>query len=439
MAVTAIAFLLLYAAGVVLTFRAPAYGALTAILLYFLNPTQQWWSVYIPNIRYIFFINLALLTCFVFNYSRFRDNKFTQVPHFIWLIMMILLVLLSGQFAVDMFHHDLFVGRAIKIWIFVFVFFKVIDSQKFLDWAIGCYCAGAFYASYRAWEIGRRFGARLEVINLADGTDVNGVAVAVLISIPFLIFYVFWGQNKYLRLVSLGALAFNVNALVLFNSRGAFLGLVCSIIYMFYRLLREKQGKGIYLRIVAVVVLSVSVLLYMADDSFWERMQTIDHEQQDTEQHVSRVEFWMKSFDMLRDHPFGTGGGGYEALSSRYLPGKWLSRGSRAVHSTWFEVLVSFGFQGIFVYLLYWYFCFHELKVVRKYLLREESVNEFRFHQSIALEASLVAYMVPASFIGTFFVEYSYWVPMFIAVFYRIYYLQPLKLASSIKNGLKVG
>ena len=136
-----------------------------------------------------------------------------------------------------------------------------------------------------------------------------------------------------------------------------------------------------------------------------------------------RVEYWLKSFEMLADHPFGTGARGYDFLSPYYMPEEWLSKGRRSVHSTWFEILTDFGYQGIVLYILYLLFGFLELRKTRV-ALRARG-DDFRVYQSFALEAALIAFMIPASFISSFFVEFGYWPMMFIAMFYNINYLQP--------------
>ena len=425
MPVTAIIFLFMFASSLILTFFRPAYGAIFNIFLYFLAPAHQWWYPDIPDIRYALILNAAIILSFFLSYKNLTEIRILDVPHFRWLMVLIALVLLSTLYAVKSDVHQRFIDVIVKIWLFVFIFYKVIDRQKYLDWAIGAYCGGAFYASYRAWEIGRRFGARLESVKLADGTDANGVAIAILISIPILVFYVFWGKNKYLRFGSLAALAFNMNALVLLNSRGAFLGLMCAIIYMFYRMIRAPEGKRVYLKVFLAVGLSLGVLAYMGDATFWERMQTIETQQETVSRtHVNRTEYWWKTFDMLNDHPLGTGAGGYEMLSSEYLPKEWLTEGFRSVHSTWFEVLSSFGFQGLFVFWLYLFFCFYEGKKVRLKLQEQKNGDQFRYYQSIALESSLIGYMAAATFLNSFFVEFTYWIPMFIAAFYRLYYVR---------------
>jgi len=416
MSITATLFLLFYGVSVLLTFYHPAYGTASLILIYFINPNGQWWFAQIPDLRYVFFLNLALIGSFILFRKKMHSNAFFDVPHLKCLASLIVVVVMSSFVAVDPITNKLFIERLVKMLIFVFIFFKVVDSQKKLDLAIYSYCIGAFFIGYQSWLIGRKYGIRLEAVRLSDGTDANGVAVAVLISIPFLLFYLFASEKKIVKCLSLIALIFNTNALILFNSRGAFLGLILFVFYSFIRIVSDLKDFKIVLKSVVVLMCCAILLMYVADTSFWSRMSTIT-KSAENENHVSRVSFWKKTFEIIDDYPLGAGAGGFEYLSPSYMPAEWLTNGKRAVHSTWFEILSSFGYQGLVAYLLYVFFCFKETKLVR---IKYKIVDKYKYYQAISLEAALVACYVPATFLGLFFVEYSYWVPMFIAVFYKL-------------------
>jgi O-antigen ligase len=133
--------------------------------------------------------------------------------------------------------------------------------------------------------------------------------------------------------------------------------------------------------------------------------------------------FWLKTFDMLADHPLGVGLMGYQVLSPQYLPAEWLTGGVRAVHSTWFEVLSSFGYQGFVMFMGYIGSTFLLARRVRKYL--REKGEQFHALQLVALEASFVGFLVAATFINRFYGEMLYWLPALIAVFANVYMIKP--------------
>lgn len=429
MSITSIVFLLLFPVGCFLTLtRSPVYGVITCVSLYFVNPPGSWWYGQVPDIRYTFIANLVLAISFLRRMGEYKSSRYVLVPHCRLLVVLLLVVLVSIIWAVDPISSNKFVLQWIKIGIFGFIAFKVVKNSKELDWVLTAYCIGCFYTGFHAWQFGRQFGNRLEVIRLADGSDGNGVAVAILLSVPLLVFYLFWGKRIWVRICTLVALAFVINALVLINSRGAFLGLVCAMGMFAMRVVLEKKDLKLAMKVATAGFLCLGGMLYLADDAFWERMASlkdpniIQSNVWDEPVTDIRTEYWWKSFDMLADYPLGAGPLGYEALSPEYLPAEWLTKGKRAVHSTWFEVLTSFGYHGLLLYIGYLLCGFHELRKVR-YALRVNG-DDFRLNQSFALEASLVAFIVPGTFLSAFFAEFGYWPMLFIAMFFNVYWLQ---------------
>jgi hypothetical protein len=231
----------------------------------------------------------------------------------------------------------------------------------------------------------------------------------------------------WLRVAALGSLAFTVNALVLFSSRGAFLGLVGSLAIFGLRVVWEKKDPKIAVKVSIAGLICLGVLVYMADNAFWERMGTLKNPTINPDRFTEevtdmRVQYWMKTFDMLADHPLGLGGRGYEAMSPNYMPAEWLTNGRRGVHSIWFEVLGDFGYQGLLLFVLYLVANFRGLAKSRIWLREQD--NQFRLMQSFALESSLVALLIPSTFLGAFFLEFIYWPPLFIAIFFNLFWLR---------------
>jgi len=170
--------------------------------------------------------------------------------------------------------------------------------------------------------------------------------------------------------------------------------------------------------LIAGIVLAACLFLYLADETFFTRMGTL-HEVDSADTGGHRTDFWMATFDMLKDHPLGAGGAGFQLLSPNYLPPEWLSGGQRAVHSTWFEVLSEYGYHGLLVFLAYVFSAFNLLRKVRR-RLRERS-DLYHFFQSVALEASFASLLVAASFINFYYAELIYWLPFYMGSFANIH------------------
>jgi len=429
MSFTPLFFLIIFfACNLLALMRSPVYGVIGCVFLYFMNPGSTWWYSQVPDLRYALIAVLVLLVSYLVRIEQYKQSRLLEVPHLRVLLLLMVAVLASTLWAVDPVNSLKLIVQWMKVCIFVFLAYKVVRNSEELDWVLVAYCFGCFYAGFCAWEFGGRISNRMEVIKLADGTDGNGVAIALLLSVPILFFYLFWGKRLWLRISSLATLAFVVNSLVLINSRGAFLGLIGSLGLFALRVIFEKKDLGLAVKVVLAGLLFFGCLLYLGDEAFWTRMGSLRSpnlvQESIWDEPVTdlRTEFWWKSFDILADHPLGTGAGGYEALSAQYLPAEWLSGGKRAVHSTWFEVLTNFGYQGLLLYVGYLLFGFRELRMAR-ISLRAKG-DDFRLYQSFAMEASLVAYIIPSTFVSVFFVEFGYWPMVFIAIFFKVHWLR---------------
>ena len=237
-------------------------------------------------------------------------------------------------------------------------------------------------------------------------------------------FYIFFSSKKIYKGLSLFALAFIFNCLVLLNSRGAFLALIVSYMYMLGRLMREEIGTRMKIQLLVGGMIGIWLFFYISDILFWERMSTLNTMNLEAGS-KNRLNLWLKTFEILKDYPLGAGAKGYDFLSSKYLPAEWLSGNVRSVHSTWFEVLSEFGYQGLFAFTGYIFSNFILLRKVKMFLYKKNDV--YHVAQATAIEASFISLLVAGSFLNFFYGELMHWFPMYIAAFANIYMIKAAK------------
>lgn len=415
MSLTSLFFFVIFVVGCFATlFRSPFYGVLVYEFVYFLNPTSRWWYSGLPDLRYSYVIVVCILISFFLNRKSFKGNRFADAPQFKWLLLLGVLVLSSTLWAVSPVSHQIEAMRFFKLVVFAVLAFKILDSQQKIKIALYVYLGGIFYVSWYGWQVGRSGGVRLEGIGGPDTFDANGSAAIVVTAVPLLVFNVLYQKSGVLRCLSLIVLAFVGNCLVLLNSRGAFIALIFSMAYFGFFIFKEKIDLAVKVKFLAGILGGICLLIYLADEAFWERMLTLTN--MDPEKGGGhRYLFWMKSFDMLADHPLGAGGGGYQFLSPQYLSTEFLTGGTRAVHSTWFQVLTNYGYQGFFAFVGFVASSFLFSWKVRKIIRGVEDVQNSV--QAIALEASFCALLTACSFISLFAGELVYWLPFYMGAF----------------------
>lgn len=402
-------------------------------LVYFLNPADRWWGAQLPGVSYAFMTSALMLFLLFWHYkSLSKQSPWTDHPAFKWMVLILGSYYLAYLWALEPSLHDKFTFIFTKLVIIVFVAYKLLNNEKALNWAMWGYVIGSAYIGYLATITGRNAGYRLEGIALPETGDVNPVA-ASLVPAGSLLLYLVWmgGRKTKLLCVLFGGLI--ANALVLFNSRGAFLGTLASAgMYLLFMIFSRYRKKGQRAMAIGIAILGISGALYVTDNLFWQRMSTLeDLEQRDSGS--GRIKFWGAALDMMIENPEGLGVRGFNALAPYYLTDQ--ERGGtyfRSVHSLWFQGLTEIGWHGLIFFLLMLYSVFRISRRARKRVL--EQGEQTTYFKLLALECALFGYLVTGSFINQFRADILYWMILLVAVGGKVYYLQPIAKEAEENN-----
>lgn len=423
----ALLFLTVFFAGVVATFFYSATASFVLYqIVYMVHPDIRWWSAQIPGISWSFFTVILMMIALAIHYKTLSPlSPWSRQPLTKWLVLFLGIHYVMYFFALNLPVHKQFTFEFTKLIVIVAIAYKLIHSEKALNAALWTYIIGATYVGYVAYSVGRGSSGRVEGIGMVDtGGDANFTAAA-LVPAAVLVIYYAWMGNKKTRLICFVCGAFIVNALVLINSRGAFLGVVVGAgLFICYMLFSRFQKAGQRAMAIVIIVAGLSGGLYVADDTFWERMQTMQADEDGQRGGAGRIYFWWATFDMLEDYPMGMGIGGYNVLSGLYLDesATTYSVNNRAVHSTWFQLLGDVGWLGAGIFLGLLLSTWRLLDSTKKYLIEQGRTNAY--FQMISLQCAMISFMVAATFIDRIRAEIFFWLFLFIAAAANIYYLR---------------
>ena len=399
-----------------------SWGICAYILNYFLNPPSRWWYHHLPDLRYTFIIAVLILVVYIVRHRQYSETRLFEVPQSKWLIMDVLIFSIISLWAVWPEVHNTSLITHYKLLGFLYIAYKVVNNSEKFEKMIWAFLAGNFYLGWVGHNQGRSAGHRMENFGPADcGGDGNSIALILVSAIPILIYYLFKGKN-WQRFLSLLFMAYIMEAMILVNSRGAFLGLLVSLAYFFFYMF-FNQGTSFKqrLNILLSVFLGIGLFIYLTDTAFWERMDTIQTEIESGTGGAGRTFFWMKSIELVKEYPLGVGSFGYQYLSPQFIPEQYLTGGKRSVHSLYFQCLVERGYLGflIFVGLLS-----SNLLFVRriKRFLNQTNQHDLSF-QIVAIESGFIGFLAGAVFLNRLQAEVLYIFMMFIACFGSIYYI----------------
>jgi len=417
----ALLFMMVFFGGIAATlFYSGAASFVLYQLVYFLNPDDRWWSAAIPSISYSFFSALLMLAALAMRYRHYSElSPWSKQPIFKWMLALLVMFYVVGFYAQRPEVHDRFAFSFLKMFVIVLVAYKLLHSKAALHASTWAYILGATYIGYLATITGRNSGNRVEGIGLVDSPDANGVASTLVPATAFLMYYA-WLGNKKAKLLCVICGALIANGLVLINSRGSFVGAVISGgAFLLIMMFSKHRQKGQRAMAILIVVLGISGALYVADESFWERMGTLTNPEDQASSGSGRINFWLATLDMMEDHPFGLGVQGFNQLSAIYLGDEY---NNKSVHSLWFQGLSEVGWIGFGFFAAMLLSLYQLSRKAREQVLA--SNNTDAYFQIRALECGLLGFLVAGSFINQFRAEILYWMILLVAVAANHYYLR---------------
>lgn len=417
-----------YLSGFFFSFRHSAAIAFAVYqVVYYFHPQNRWWGYMVPNISYSFFTVLLMFSVFALNYKELNQNQLFKSPQMKWIYFILFLFSIAYFYAVIPWYHEYSLIIFFKLVIIMSVAYKLVNTAKDIDYILWAHIFGGWYLSFVAYQIGRNSGDRVEGIGTVDSPDANGAAAAIAPSIVLALYYLWVTKNKIAKAAFIVACVFMANAIVLINSRGAFLGVACSILYFIFHMFFSKfQRPYQKAAVIGIVVVGLLGAIRLADESFMARVDSIftDEVSEDKESGATRTEYWKAAWEMAKDHPFGAGVSGFQFYAPIYIPQDVNTGNSRnrAVHSTWFEALSEVGYIGMGALIAMLYSCYVTNRKCMRVLRQQNRVDEY--FKVRAIEAALICFIITMTFLNRMRAEVLYWLVLYCACAYNIYVIR---------------
>jgi hypothetical protein len=332
--------------------------------------------------------------------------------------------------------HINFLIELIKLYAVTYVFYRVLDTRNKLLIALFIYAIGCAYIGFEAMSVGRNSTGRVEGIGTVDAPEANGTAAMLVPAIPLLLYFL-WRGNWKIKLGTLILGALIVNGLILINSRGAFMGvLVAAGGFIWFMVFSRYKLPWQRMMVIFIIIGSTLAVFRFTDDVFWERMESIQNSSSKESEGSGgrRINYWLATFDMVDDYPFGVGIWGYQTLSRFYLSEELMSdrkeQQTKAVHSMWFQGFSEVGWLGIGLFFTFLVHLTLRVRKTKKYLIEKGDIENF--YLVLTIQLSLLGFLIAGSFIDAFRAVVLYWFFAFSMVANSIFYLPNKEL--KVKN-----
>lgn len=250
-------------------------------------------------------------------------------------------------------------------------------------------------------------GHKIEAIGTTG--DNNGVAMALLMTIPLLLFCAKYTAEHWVRIAMYVTAAFGAVTVVATYSRGGFIGMLV------LGLMLLKGSKYKIRALIAVGILAL-VLYSLVPEGYLDRIGTISDATSDDSFSI-RLLAWKINTLMALDHPF-LGNGLYASLiwqnwsahlgaATTWLFPSPLVLRTFVAHSIYFQVLGDTGFTGLILFLLILGTAL--IKTIQtQRLAKRDPALEWSGDLARALQMSLAVYCVSGAALSLVYFELLY-------------------------------
>ncbi len=394
---TTIAWLCLYFGGLAVSLiKGPIYGLITYFFTYY---TQFSWGKQHKTERWSLYASLAVFASYIIKKNAEVQLSHFEMPQMKWLIIFLLNMVFVGFFAVAPEANQRELIAFAKLSVLYFLTICIVRKKLHYKLFLWIQVWGSYLFGWQGHGA-KLTGGRLEGIGGPETTTSNGLANHLIMILPFFNNLFFYG-NKWEKLAVIWATPWVLNAIILCNSRGAFLGIVAMAIMAYARAQKKIRKK-----MLVGMILGALLFVYLADERFWERMDTL---KEGGEKSSGRVETWKGALNLIKDHPLGVGGQGFVYLSPIYIPEVVAEHGGeqRSVHNSYLKVATNYGIQGFILYALFIYGTLRQLRHMRK---RVGAENDLFYHtESTAIEIAIWGFLIAATFGARPYFETLFW------------------------------
>lgn len=250
---------------------------------------------------------------------------------------------------------------------------------------------------------------------LGSAYDPNDLAMLMVAVIPIAIVLGLLAMSRLWKLACFGGSMIFILVLIGTQSRGGFVGLIISTIaFLLTKTPYFPKRKLLLLFGVMAMIFGI-----YAGVEYKERLATILEDVSDPRAGSKRVLIWQRALFIAKDNPvFGVGPAAFETAYGEYLSndrftgklaareGAWGSKGWRAIHNSFLQVLTELGIPGFLVFLAIIIRSFRNL--IRAQGLAYEKSNTHLMLQAIGLKISFIGFLTCAFFLTHGYSKFIY-------------------------------
>lgn len=324
----------------------PIFGVMGYLAVYMTYDPDIWWGItfqqYLPRpsivaMSFLLLGSLIHIKKLKWSFSR-REIELYLFLGSVWLSSLVF----GAGIAPD---NWVYLDKITKIFIFIFFFIRVVNSENKYKLIMWTFVLGAMFLAVQAHTVssGYFYRGRLESLGGIDFRESNGIAAFLALAMTFLgiqMLHAPWWK----KMVYVFGIALLLNAIIMTQSRAIFLGIVIAACFVML-----WPPKGLRTRVYIFLILGILLFFTLSGTKFYDRMQTIEDTIATKQgEALKRLDFWKASVLIFMDYPLGVGVKNFEKIVSFYDP----NIKDRDAHNTYVLCYSEIGILGIFLFLI---------------------------------------------------------------------------------------
>jgi len=346
-----------------------------------------------------FWIAIVTLAAFIVTQLSIRGNL-TARPREVNLILLLgVAALLSVPFADDSTRAWNAFSDYIKVIIMFVVMINVVHTKfrlqglLFLALAVSCYLSVHAFMDYSA-GIFKSDGYRIVGVIGNMFSNPNDLALHLVTIVPIAVGLMLGSRRFILKILYAACALAMIGTITLTYSRGGFLGLAASTVFLGWRLARRQR-----VITMAVMFIAISLFIVLAPGGYGNRVAGIVGSQDGSV--IARTDDLKRSLWVMARHPlFGVGINNYVLRSTNNI----------VTHNAYTQIGAEMGIAAMVIYILFIITPFRRLRHIERETVESRRTEARFYYLAVGLQASLVGYMV-----ASFFASVSY--------LWNVYYL----------------
>jgi putative inorganic carbon (hco3(-)) transporter len=219
--------------------------------------------------------------------------------------------------------------------------------------------------------------------------DNNALAVAVLMTIPLMIYLYQSAQKSLIKKGLIVAIVLSIFTVLGSQSRGALLAVVTVGVFYWLKT-KKKMLTGTIISITALAILS------FMPESWYQRMDTIQTYEEDASA-MGRINAWEYAYNSANHNLLGMGLNSWSRETFLLYAPNPLD--VHAAHSIYFSVLADHGWIGLFLFLLILFITWKKLSKIIKTSKEDNDLKEIN-NLARMIQVSLLAYLSGGAFLS---------------------------------------